>query len=136
MAFALLFLIPALVAIVFFTVTKTTITLKEFLLQMTLQIVVAGISVAVIYNRNTWDRETFNGTVVSKEKDRVSCEHSYDCFCYESCSGSGENQTCHQVCQTCYEHSYDYSWRVHSDIGSLTISRIDRQGVNEPPRWT
>lgn len=136
MAFAILFIIPALVAIGFFTFTKSTITLKEFLLQMTIQVVIAGVSVYVIYNRNTWDTEVLNGQVTGKSKDRVSCSHSYQCRCYTSCSGSGKSRSCSRRCSTCYEHSHDFSWRVQSDIGTTTISRVDRQGTSEPPRWT
>lgn len=137
MAFAVLFFIPAILAILFFTFGKKSITLKEFLLQMAIQAVIAGISVYVIYNRNTWDSEILNGQVVSKTRDEVSCEHSYKCFCYQSCSTDSKgNQSCHEVCQTCYEHSYDVSWRVRADIGTTTISRVDRQGLKEPSRWS
>lgn len=137
MAFAVLFFIPALIAILFFTFTKSTITLKEFLLQMAIQAVIAGVSVGVIYNRNTWDTEVLNGQVSSKSRDKVSCSHSYSCNCYTTCSGSGKSRSCSRRCSTCYEHSYDVSWRVHSDIGSTeTISRVDRRGLTEPSRWT
>lgn len=136
MAFAILFLIPALIALVFFLVTKNTITLKEFMLQIAIQVVIAVTSVVMIYHRNTSDTEVWNGTVTGKQQVQVSCSHSYRCFCHQSCSGSGKSRSCHQVCQTCHEHSHDYNWQVDSTIGSLNISRIDRQGVNEPPRFT
>jgi len=41
------------------------------------------------------------------------------------------------VCQTCYEHSNDWDWRVQNDVdGSFNIDRIDSRGSNEPPRFT
>lgn len=136
MAFGILFLIPAIMATIFFVFAKKSITLKEFLLQMVIQACIAGVSAYIIYNYNTWDQEVLNGTVTSKTRDEVSCSHSYECNCYESCSGSGKDRSCSRVCSTCYEHSYDVDWNVHSDIGSTTIDRIDRQGTDQPSRWT
>lgn len=75
------------------------------------------------------DQEIRNGVVTSKNKETVSCSHSYEC----NCSGTGSKRTC----STCYEHSHDYDWVVHSNIPyDFTIDRIDRQGKKEPPRWT
>ena len=105
--------------------------------QMAAQMVVAGISVAVILYANTIDYETWNGRIVSKKQDRVSCSHSYQCNCSQVCSGSGKNQSCSTVCQTCYDHTHDYDWDLHtSNRETITINRIDRQGVNTPPRWS
>lgn len=75
------------------------------------------------------DHEIINGKVTGKEKDRVSCEHSYSCNCTTDSKG-------HTSCQTCYDHPYDFDWVVHSNIGRFYIDRIDRQGKREPPRWT
>ena len=87
----------------------------------------------------TLDVEVWNGEVTGKEKEQVSCSHSYSCNCKQvtSCSGSGSNRSCSTStsCDTCYEHSHDYDWVVHSNIGDTTIDRIDRQGVHTPPRW-
>lgn len=86
------------------------------------------------------DTEVLNGQVISKSRERVSCEHSYECMCYytESCSGSGSNRSCTRTrhCSTCYEHSHDVDWDVHTSVGDLSIDRIDRQGLKEPPRWS
>jgi hypothetical protein len=112
---------------------------------------VAGIAIsAVVYAcgmvSQTSDVEVWNGEVLSKERERVSCSHSYDCNCRmvpvpRSCTGSGKNRSCtgggtERKCDTCYEHSNDYSWRVHTNIGNWTIDRVDRQGITEPPRWS
>lgn len=64
----------------------------------------------------------------------MSCEHSYSCNCTTICSG--KPLTCNRICQTCYEHFHDYDWVVESNVGRETISRIDRQGTDEPPRFT
>ena len=85
------------------------------------------------------DIEVINGEVVSKDQERVSCSHSYSCNCRTttSCSGSGKDRSCSTStsCDTCYEHPFDYDWNVRSNIGSVTIDRVDRQGVHAPPRW-
>lgn len=139
MVFLALLIVPVIIGIITYFILHT-ITWQEFLLGIGIQIIIAGISVAIIYNMNTSDTEVWGGVVASKTKDKVSCEHSYDCNCRdeESCSGSGKNRSCTstRVCDTCYEHSYDYSWRVHTSNGELvTINRVNRQGTITPPRW-
>jgi hypothetical protein len=79
-----------------------------------------------------YSTEILNGIVISKEKDKVGCRHSYQCMCQTI--GSGKNVT--TVCQTCYEHSYDIDWVVNTTIDSIVINTIDSQGLKEPPRWT
>ena len=82
------------------------------------------------------DYEIINGQVVSKASHRVSCEHSYRCNCRETCSGTGQNRSCSETCDTCYEHGYDIDWRLATTVGDVTIRRVDRQGVKEPPRFS
>lgn len=101
-----------------------------------------GLSLIVYFGGRagkTMDIEVLNGEVVSKEQERVSCSHSYSCNCRSvtSCSGSGKDRSCSTStqCDTCYEHSHDYDWNVRSNVGSVTIDRVDRQGVFPPPRW-
>jgi hypothetical protein len=87
----------------------------------------------------TYDTEIINGSVTSKDQERVSCSHSYECNCRNvtSCSGSGQHRSCTttRTCDTCYEHNYDYDWMLRTNIGDITIDRIDRQGTGTPPRW-
>lgn len=136
MIFLSLLSIPALIALGFFLITKKTITWQEFLAHLGVAAVVAGISVIIMYWANTSDVEIWNGHVTKKQKERVSCEHSYSCNCVTTCSG-GKNSTCTTICQTCYDHSYDNDWAYYTtDSGRNTISRVDRQGLKEPPRFT
>jgi len=79
--------------------------------------------------------EIWNGQITGKDRVRVSCSHSYECNCRNYSCGEGGKDTC-RTCDTCYEHSYDYDWEVYTNIGDFDISRIDRQGVKEPPRWS
>lgn len=103
-------------------------------------LVIAAFTLSVGMFAETADTEILNGKVTGKERDQVSCSHSYDCNCkqVQSCTGSGSTRSCStsQQCDTCYEHSNDYDWDVHTTLGTKNISRIDRQGVVEPPRWT
>ncbi len=82
------------------------------------------------------DVEHFNGQVTSKERDTVSCSHSYLCNCRTVYSGSGKNRTSRRKCDTCYDHRNDYDWDVKSTAGNFTIDRVDRQGRDEPQRWS
>lgn len=84
----------------------------------------------------TMDTEIWSGKVIDKSKDKVSCSHSYECNCTETCSTTNGSRSCSKSCSTCYDHSYDYNWVVKSNIGNFNISRIDRQGVEAPPRWS
>lgn len=113
------------------------ITWKEFGLIILAQAIIAGSSAGIVSCANTHDVEVWNGRVASKERNTVSCSHSYPCNCRQTCTGSGKNQSCSTTCDTCYEHFWDYDWDVHTTNGELiTIERVDRQGVHEPPRFT
>lgn len=140
MAFLILLLVPVLISGVGFFFSSS-ITWKEFLLQMAAQALIAGASIWVVYHQSTSDTEILNGRVTDKKQVWVHCSHSYSCNCvkHESCSGVGKDRTCSEteVCQTCYDHTNDWDWTVYSSIGyELDIERVDRRGSNEPPRWT
>lgn len=103
---------------------------------MVCTIVAACAISAVVYGLGVWsetaDVEVISGEVVSKVREQVSCEHSYQCRCHMV--GSGKNR--HQECDTCYDHPYDFDWVVKTNIGRWEIKRVNRQGTVEPPRWT
>jgi hypothetical protein len=84
----------------------------------------------------TGDVELLNGSVTGKTQDRVSCSHSYSCNCRTVTRGSGKNKTTSRECDTCYEHPHDYNWNVHTTLGTITIDRIDSQGIHTPDRWS
>lgn len=77
------------------------------------------------------DVELINGAITSKNRERVSCSHSYSCNCTKDSKGN-------RSCSTCYEHSNDYDWVLHTSVNSdkIEIKRVDRQGRNEPARFT
>ena len=102
--------------------------------------IVSGIVAAIFAGgrySETHDREVWNGQVVDKKRVEVSCEHSYDCNCYTSCSGSGSNRSCTEYCSTCYDHSFDVDWRIYTNLArNFNVYRVDRQGLETPPDWT
>jgi hypothetical protein len=115
---------------------------KEFALIVTAELVIAGSSAGIVSCEKTADTEVWDGRVASKKEVPVPCEHSYNCNCHEVCSGSGKNRSCSEECDTCYEHhgfmrtiqGNDYDWDVYTTNGeTVTIDRVDRQGVSEPP---
>jgi len=124
------------VAFIGFFVSKK-MTWRELILQTVVQLLVAGASALIVYTANTHDEEVWNGVVTKKQQETTSCSHSYPCNCRTECSGSGKSKSCSTVCDTCYEHLWDYDWAVYFSTGDgLNINRVDRQGVNEPPRFT
>ena len=133
--FLIVFLVPlALTGAAF--VLLDGVSFKEFGLVGGMALLIAGCSALIVSCANTHDVEVWNGTVTNKQRDTVSCSHSYQCHCRETCSGSGKNRSCSQTCDTCYEHLNDYDWDVTTSNGeTITIDRVDRQGVDEPPRF-
>jgi hypothetical protein len=110
--------------------------LKDVGVQVGVVSLVVALGLGIAYWQRTSDREIWNGQVTGKASVQVSCRHSYPCNCRQVCSGSGKNESCSTVCDTCYEHSYDIDWDVHASTGeTVTIDTIDRQGLQMPPRW-
>ena len=90
----------------------------------------------IISGFNSSNSEIRSGLVTGKEREYVSCRHSYECMCVNICTTDGKgNQTCQKVCQTCYEHTNDWDYPVYTTIGTYEIDTIDRRGINIPPRW-
>jgi hypothetical protein len=131
--FFVLLAVPLVVALGGF-IFHNGVTWKEFLAQLGVQAVVAGIAAAIVHYSNVRDTEVWNGSVVSKAGEHVSCEHSYQCNCITTSCGKDCTTT---ICQTCYDHSYDVDWDVRtSNDEVIKIARVDRQGVYEPPRFS
>jgi hypothetical protein len=77
------------------------------------------------------DVEIVNGAVTGKSRNWVPCSHSHSC----NCRKTGKNS---RTCDTCYDHSNDYDWVLKTSVDGKTfeISRVDRQGLREPPRYS
>jgi hypothetical protein len=134
--FLLLMLVPLIISTAALLAFKGKVTKYEFLGQVGVVAVFVAVALCIAYASRTTDQEIWNGQITSRTRDEVSCRHSYRCHCYTSCSGSGKSRSCTEVCQTCYEHSYDVDWNIHASTGEdLSIDTVDRQGLDMPPRW-
>jgi len=127
-------LIPLLVAWFAKFILKDTITWKEMGLQMAVSCLIVGLVIGGGMYSQVHDTEIYNGRVLKKYQDKVSCSHSYSCNCTTSTDSKGNSYT---SCDTCYEHSWDYNWVVEASYGdTVNINRVDRQGKHEPPMFT
>lgn len=130
-------LIPIALAVAGRYLLPNTITWRESAIKAGAACAVLTLGYGLAVMSVTQDIEIVNGAVTGKERNEVSCEHSYRCNCYTTCSTSSDgSQSCTEHCSTCYEHSYDVDWDVLSTIGTFTIDREDRRGIDEPARWT
>lgn len=112
------------------------ITWGEFAIQNVVVFIIVGIAMGIISCQNLYHMEILNGSVTDKKRLKVSCRHSYSCNCKRVCSGSGKNRSCTNVCDTCYEHSYDVDWKIYDSIGQVfDIDTEDRRGLIMPEFW-
>jgi len=98
------------------------------------------------------DTKFVNGEVISVNARKESCNTSWsrfsDSFCTnqdsksvydgQSCSGSGKTRSCHAVYHTEYRSIYPWERRyfIEATTGTYEINRVDKQGVNIPPRFS
>ncbi|MDP3800170.1 MAG: hypothetical protein Q8Q90_01980 [bacterium] len=129
-------LVPIIIGLVGLTTSRGRITLKEFFAQQGVLLVVVLIGYFISRWTSTRDVEVWSGEIVKKEKDKVSCSHSYPCNPHScNCDKNG----CDTCWDTCYDHNYDWDWNIftsNKEDGVINIERIDSQGNKEPPRWT
>ena len=133
--FIINFLVAGIILLGFWIVSKD-ICWREALTQFGAQTILILVVCLMIKNAHLSDYEIISGRIVSKDNAHVSCRHSYQCHCRTVCSGSGKSRSCHRVCQTCYEHSYDVDWFADTNINRrIYINKVDRQGLMKPDRW-
>ena len=130
------FLVAGLVLILFWVISKS-VSWLEALTQFGIQTILILLVCLGVKNSRLSDVEIVSGRIVSKQSEKVHCRHSYQCNCVTRCTGTGKSRSCHRVCQTCYEHSYDVDWFADTNINRrVYIDTVDRRGTTEPPRWT
>lgn len=130
--FFLLIAVPLILPFILRLKFHQTVSWKEIGVNVAITLVAGLLVFAAGSYSMTADTMILNGRVTDKEKNRVSCSHSYSCRCRTVTTG----KTTTTRCDTCYDHPYDIDWDVETTVGNLTISRVDRQGLREPPRWT
>lgn len=133
---ALLLVFPLVWPFVAKVLWQHEITLGEMALNLVVGAVVVLVGWAGARYSQTADLEVLNGQLTSKTSEHVSCSHTYRCHCRNVCTGTGKNRSCSESCETCSEHAYDVDWTLHTTVGDIDIDRVDRRGLDEPPRWT
>ena len=137
MTFLFLLLFGSFLALLGKIFKPETISWRETALHVFAAAIIAGVSAAVVYRQNVDDVEIWNGRVVKKEMNEVSCEHFHSCNCKQKCSGSGKNRSCREECEKCPDHRADYDWIITtSNHEKIEIDREDRQGKIEPTRYS
>lgn len=141
---SMLMIIPIIIGVVGLFWSKGRICWKEFLVMQGACIFVISVGYLISQHTGMSDVEVWSGRITNKAKEEVPCSHSYSCNCRTVCHGTGKDRSCHTECDTCYEHhrglrtirGTDFDWDIYtSDAGRMEIERIDRRGVDMPPRW-
>lgn len=137
MIYLIWILVPSLLVVLLSkAVFPHRITFKEWMWQGAAVVVGTVISMGIL-NATTIgmsiDHEVWNGAVVSKAPERVSCTHEHKCgeTCYTDSKGK---KHCSPV--YCPDHAFDVDWVVKTTVGRFEIDRVDRQGLREPMRFT
>jgi len=124
--FYLILVVPVIIALIARLVFKLSITWPE----TAAQILIATIILSVVWlagsYAQTHDTEIWNGEVAAKVRHHDQYTESYRCRCHQSCSGSGNNRSCHEVCSTCYREHYTVDWFLKSNIGKIRLQYFDR----------
>jgi hypothetical protein len=133
-----LLFIPLVIGIVAMALGKGELTIKEFLVQeaVVLVLIAGGYAGSVVLTRMslTDDTEIWNGRVAQKNKGTEHCCHSYPCNPHPCmCDKKGVCSTCWD---TCYRHSRDYWWGAKSTNGEgIYRNGCNAPGTSTPARW-
>ncbi len=124
-----LLLVPVVTGVIGFRRGKRRITPGE----MGLQIALVAALMYGGYHVARWtgvqDYEIWNGRIAKKTSGVGGCCHSYPCNCRQECSTDDEgNSSCVEVCDTCYEHSYDDTYSAYS----TNDERVYHSGCHPP----
>lgn len=129
--------VPILIPIIAKFVMHKDVTWKELGVVLAVTLFLTSVTYLLGYYRDDGDRAVISGQVTGKERDVVSCSHSYKCHCYTTYHTDSKGVSHSQEhCSTCYDHDFDVDWLVKSTLWTYTISRIDRQGLDQPNRWS
>ena len=137
MYFALLLLLPFILALLAWYILKAKgedyFGLLQVGISMAICLLIAGAGLGLEFYGVTSDTEIWSGSITGKQREEVSCRHSYKCNCYNTTDKDGHST---EHCSTCYEHSFDVDWNLFFSTGKeMSIDTVDRQGLNMPPRW-
>lgn len=94
---------------------------QESLIHLVVIVPLISMLYVFIFYQNVSDYQVNHGQITKKVRDHDSYQESYECNCYQSCTGSGNNRTCSQVCQTCYRTVYTVEWYVETTLGNMRL---------------
>lgn len=121
----MILIIPLFVPWIVRAVWPHRIKTAEVLLTSVASALIAVVVYAVGSYSQMHDVEIWNGEVVSKQRVHGHYLRSYSCNCRQVCSGSGNNRSCSEQCDTCYEDRYTVNWYCNTNIGRYTIESLD-----------
>lgn len=121
-AFAIMFLIiPIIWVVIVRLIWNKSITMPELGIHIGSVFLLSLILLSIVYWSATGDVEILHGQVVEKVRKNDSHMESYSCNCHTTCSGTGNNRTCHQSCDTCWRTVYTVDWYVNTTLGRIDI---------------
>lgn len=118
--------LPILFPFVMAAVFKRSINYHEVAIQVGVMTLLVSLSWAIGSWNATSDTEIWNGEVISKDRDHGQYTESYDCRCRTVTSGSGNNKTSREVCDTCYREHYTVTWSANTTVGNFRFKHLDR----------
>jgi hypothetical protein len=120
------FALPIVVMLIVKVIFSATISWREAALQVFTPILISSVLIYSSVAGQSSDVEIWNGEVVSKARVHDYWLESYDCNCVTTCSGTSPNESCTEVCETCYTDHYTADWNVQSNIGTnFKVGSVD-----------
>jgi hypothetical protein len=137
MMLLILLAIPLVVASAGIALSKGRFNWLEASIQAAVGLALMGGGYMVARYAKTVDTEIWNGRIAAKDAGTQGCCHSYSCNCIPVCSSdSNGNQTCVDVCSTCYEHDHDVYWSASTTNGESVFSdTCNPPGTQAPEAW-
>jgi len=136
---ALLLLVPLSIPLIMKMFFQKSLNILEIVINIVIVILIVSGSYYISITSQTDDTEIWNGKIISKDRVHGEYTRSYECNCYETCSGSGKNRSCSTTCSTCYEDRYTVHWKADANYGfvneEITFKHLDRGSrrvYNEP----
>lgn len=140
-------LIPMVISLVLKLAAKWDISWAEYGIQFVIGLVCLGIIWGVGNGVSSSDREVLNGQVVGKHEWKFycptntsnPCRNGYSCNFRQVCTGTGKDRSCRTEHDTCYTYPWEKNWYVDTNLPnakSIEIDRVDRQGREEPQRYS
>lgn len=122
-----LLLVPLFVAAGFYVRSPSTVTWREFLLQLGVGVGVAFGAGVVGTCSTLEDVEHLNGRVVEKDDYTSSC-----CHCTQRCASTDRDGNCTMWVEDC-PHIFDYAWAVKLSTDHTLVD--DCNVWDDPPTW-